>query len=111
MENFYFTFGTDKSQPFYGGWIIVKAKNMREAALIFKMYFPNLRHPEFCNCAGIYSEQDFQETGMYKQGNFKRRCHGIIGFKPLKNIGVKKWEKYPIPAEIVRIGKKTAFAI
>lgn len=49
MENFYFTFGTDKSQPFYGGWIIVKAKNMREAALIFKMYFPNLRHPEFCN--------------------------------------------------------------
>lgn len=43
MKNYYFTFGKLKTHPFYGGWIIVKARNLRSAIEIFKMYFPNQR--------------------------------------------------------------------
>ena len=31
MKNYYFTFGKLKTHPFYGGWIIVKARNLRSA--------------------------------------------------------------------------------
>lgn len=87
MKNYYFTFGTSETYPFKGGWIIVKAKNMSDAGVIFKTYFPNPENPNYCNCAETYPERIFKKTQMYKIGNFNSRCHGIIGFKSLKNWG------------------------
>ena len=85
MRSYYFTFGNDSSQPFYGGWIIVKAKNMECAEEIFKLYFPCAKNDETVNCAFVYSEWEFKKTKMYSSDNFGKRCHGIIGFKALKN--------------------------
>ena len=49
------------------------------------MYFPNRENPMICNCSIVYTEKDFKDTQMYISGNFGKRCHGIIGFKALKN--------------------------
>ena len=79
---------------FYGGWIIVKARNLRSAIEIFKMYFPNRENPMLCNCSIVYTEKDFKDTQMYISGNFGKRCHGIIGFKALKNKDSDKNEEH-----------------
>lgn len=84
MRNFYFTFGTDKNQPFRGGWVIVKARSMNDACEVFRRYFPDKIEDTY-NCADIYSEKSFKCTEMYRSGNFGKRCHGIICFKALKN--------------------------
>lgn len=93
MKNFYFTFGTCIKQPFRGGWIIVKADHINDAIKIFNLYFPNNLRPDQINCADVYSEEDFKNTRMYKYGNFGCRCHGIIGYKALKNKGESFNEK------------------
>lgn len=85
MKNYYFTFGNDKNQPFRGGWVIVKAVSQNAAIKVFNVYFPNRKNSQICNCAIVYNESEFKKTQMYKSGNFGRRCHGIIGFKALKN--------------------------
>lgn len=94
MNNYYFTFGSnDANQPFRGGWVIVKAVSQIAAITIFNTYFPNRKNPQICNCAVIYTENEFVRTQMYQKGNFGRRCHGIIGFKALKNKDGESNEK------------------
>lgn len=52
MPKFYFTYGTDPSYPFQGGWTEVEAPDRPSACTAFKMYHPDASplHP---NCAGI----------------------------------------------------------
>ena len=84
MKCYYFTFGTDKNHPFKGGWVIVKARSMKDAEVIFHLTFPNSSDCKQSNFAFSYSESAFKNTVMYKNGNFGVRCHGIISFKALK---------------------------
>lgn len=94
MKNYYFTFGeNDVNQPFRGGWVIVKAVSIGAAMRIFNEYFSNHRESQMCNYAIVYNESEFKKTQMYKNGNFGRRCHGIIGFKALKNKDGESNEK------------------
>lgn len=94
MRNYYFTFGTLKSHPFHGGWIIVKARSLEKAKSIFNLFFSDETDTQTCNCAFIYTEKEFMNTQMYENGNFGRRCHGIISFKAFKNKEGVNDEKY-----------------
>lgn len=94
MKNYYFTFGKLKTHPFYRRLDHSKARNLRSAIEIFKMYFPNRENPMLCNCSIVYTEKDFKDTQMYISGNFGKRCHGIIGFKALKNKDSDKNEEH-----------------
>ena len=40
-KNFYFTFGTDDTQPFYGGWVLVLAKDRNAAVNKFRKKYPD----------------------------------------------------------------------
>lgn len=72
MGNFYFTYGTE-GHPFVGGWSVVTAPDMTSAIEIFKIVHP-AENGSFVHCAGIYNEDNFVNTKMYKNGNFGVRC-------------------------------------
>lgn len=76
-QKFYFTYGTDKCFPYYGGWTIVIASNKRKAIEAFRLYHPDI-HDGIINCSSIYSESDFKKTSMYKDGNCGANTHEII---------------------------------
>lgn len=68
-ENFYFTFGSWERFPFQNGYIIVKAKDIREAARKFKAKYPNDRDETVLNCSDYYSEAVWKErVGNYYKG-------------------------------------------
>lgn len=77
MPKFYFTYGTDKRYPFQGGWTEVEAGDANEACRIFRSFHPD-RTKGIVNCASIYSEEQFQQTEMYRSGNFDRYCHEVL---------------------------------
>lgn len=67
-EQFYFTFGSDKDFPFQNGYIVVKAKNVREAARKFKAKYPNTKDASVLNCSDYYCEEAWKmvlEDGFY----------------------------------------------
>ena len=77
MKNtYYFTYGSD-GLPYKGGWTEVIAESFNKAVELF-----NLAHPRksgLVNCAGIYTEAEFQQTQMFKTGkNFGVGCREII---------------------------------
>lgn len=84
MKSYYFTFGADKNYPFKGGWVIVKARSMKDAEAIFSIVFPNSSDDKRRSFAFSYSESAFKNTAMYKNDNLGVRCHGIISFKAFK---------------------------
>lgn len=71
---FFYTFGTDKIFPFYGGWVEVEAASIKEANEIFRKHYPD-RHPGILNCAFGYSEDKFRRTDMPETGNMGAFCH------------------------------------
>ena len=74
---FYFTFGTKGTQPYYGGWVEVIAENRNEACDKFRNKYPN--HYDCINCAFIYSQEEWDKTGMSKTGkNCGYGCHEVI---------------------------------
>ena len=73
MANFYFTYGTSKTHPFYGGWTKVTAPDRASAEEIFIENHPC--RDGLINCASIYEENYFVTTNMFKNGNFGYRCH------------------------------------
>lgn len=59
MKNFYFTFGSAEEFPYERGqFVLVKAKNMREAIQKYKEKHP-CRTPGLLNCADYYPERIF----------------------------------------------------
>lgn len=87
MKKFYFTYGTDPEYPFRGSWTVVLAPDIKAAARIFREYHPNREDSDLLNCADYYHADYFEQSEMYKTGNFGGYCHEIIG---------------PYPAEAVR---------
>lgn len=81
MNKYYFTFGSDEHQPYYGGWIEVIAASEHLAIDAFKFFYPNPRNIDLINCAGIYAEKTFKKSQMYKKGNLGAYCHGTIKAK------------------------------
>ena len=63
-EKFYFTFGTGKSMPLKGGWVLIIANNADEAFSIFRQCFPD-KNANTLNCSIFYFEEEFYETSMY----------------------------------------------
>ena len=68
MPEFYFTYGSSKNFPFVGGWTKVTAPSINIALNVFTSVHPNV---DGCmNCANYYTEKQFLETKMSKNGNF-----------------------------------------
>ncbi len=75
-KNFYFTYGCE-GHPFIGGWTQVVADNRDNAVALFNMVHP--QKSGFVDCAGIYTEEQFFQTKMYKQGsNLGYGVHEVI---------------------------------
>ena len=78
LRYYYFTFGTDPDYPFAGGWVTVAAPSRQAAVQIFLLYYPNETGADVLNCADVYTEEEFKETGMEETGNFGAFCHAVI---------------------------------
>lgn len=76
MARFFFTYGIC-CQPFIGGWTEVEAPDVDAACAAFRAYHPD-KTEGLLNCAGIYSEERFKSTEMFRCGNFGYRCHETI---------------------------------
>lgn len=78
LRYYYFTFGTGPDYPFAGGWVTVAAPSRQAAVQIFRLYYPNEAGTDVLNCADVYTEEEFRETGMDETGNFGAFCHAVI---------------------------------
>lgn len=65
---YYFTFGSNKTQPFMGGWTVVHADSWEEAVNKFCEVHPKTADGSI-NCAFMYDENEFKRTKMYTNGN------------------------------------------
>lgn len=78
MSKYYFTYGSDESYPFAGGWTEVEAANRKLAYAAFKAFHPKNEDGflPFCEC---YSEEEFAVSGMNDvKGNLGKHCHERI---------------------------------
>lgn len=80
---FYYTFGTNEKQPYCGGWVEVIANSIALADKVYSEKFPDIR-PGVLNCAGRYTEQEFQKTGFKEKGNLGAFCHCTIDASKLQ---------------------------
>ena len=94
MKNFFFTFGLDIRYPFQGGWVTVKAPDIKTAIAVFKLYFPHPEDDMMLNCSDYYTEEQFMKTETYKTGNLGYWCHAILGFVPTFPDGRWKSPEY-----------------
>lgn len=69
LRNYYFTYGTDYNYPYQSGWTRILAPTRPCAIALFRAYHPDI-FLDTINCAGIYDEEEFKDTSMYKHGNF-----------------------------------------
>ncbi len=94
MKNkYYFTYGTSESFPYQNGWSVVMADSASEAVALFNLVHPPKHtvyppgHGGIINCSSIYSEADFEQTAMYKNGdNFGAGCHEVIELTVNKTV-------------------------
>lgn len=60
LPNFYFTFGTAEQYPYtIGQYLIVKARDIREAAQKYKRKYPNQHDDTVLNCADYYGQEEW----------------------------------------------------
>lgn len=60
LPNFYFTFGTAEQYPYtIGQYLIVKARDIREAAQKYKRKYPNPHDDAVLNCADYYGQEEW----------------------------------------------------
>lgn len=76
-QKFYFTYGTDESQPFFGGWTEVHAEDDNDARRKFVQVHPLCKRG-FLNCAFVYDHERFAKTGMASRGNFGKFTQEVI---------------------------------
>ena len=76
-KRLYFTYGTSDKMPFKGGWSIAEGKSYEECLALYKVAHPQ-EDPTCVNCAFIYTEDEFKETSMYKDGNMGHKTWEII---------------------------------
>lgn len=77
VNTYYFTFSSDGTQPYRGGWVKVYAFYKLQACEAFRREYPD-KIKGLLNCAGIYSEHFFESTKMFNNGNFGAYCHDVI---------------------------------
>lgn len=71
MKQYYFTYGAE-GMDYVGGWTVVHAPDFITACKLFSAV-----HPEnggCISCAGIYTEEQFENTKMFREGNYGRSC-------------------------------------
>ena len=68
MKKYYFTYGYE-GYPFNGGWTIVRADSRETAIKACEIFHP-ARSGQIFNFAGVYSEEEFKQTSMYRNGNY-----------------------------------------
>lgn len=61
----YFTFGSDPLFPYQNGYVIVHGTSKTAAINKFRKRFPD-RHENTVNCAFIYTQKQWEKTGMDK---------------------------------------------
>lgn len=76
MAKYYFTYGIE-GQPFHGGWSEVEAPDSHAAVAAYRVFHPD-KIEGIVNCACIYTEEQFEKTEMFSQGNFGFRAHETI---------------------------------
>lgn len=60
LPNFYFTFGTAEQYPYtIGQYLIVKARDIREATQKYKRKYPNPHDDAVLNCADYYGQEEW----------------------------------------------------
>lgn len=55
LHSFYYTFGTSITQPFYKGYLEIRAEDRKTADALFRSNYPD-KIPGFLNCSSIYDE-------------------------------------------------------
>lgn len=81
-KSFYFTYGTSDCFPYRGGWTEVIAPDRETAVYLFRIYHPD-HTPGTVNCAGIYTREQFESTGMHlpSNGNFGHNGREVIALR------------------------------
>ena len=77
MADYYFTYGTDKSQPYRLGNTLVVASSRASAVNMFRSRHKDIS-PCVINCAGIYDSDEFS-THSAKHESMKYTHEVIIG--------------------------------
>lgn len=81
LKPFYFTYGTDEHFPYQGGWTIVLAPDRHSACELFIHVHPS-RYKQAVNCSCIYTQEQFEQTEMYKQNkNFEKGCVEVLSIE------------------------------
>lgn len=71
QNKFIFTFGSAEQFPFHlGEYIVIEARNEKEARDMFKVLYPNPRNKDTLNCAFVYENAEFEELRK-TYGDFK----------------------------------------
>lgn len=78
-EPYYFTFGSDGSQPYQKGWMEVHARTMADAQALFRSKYPD-KTPGIINCADFYRKEQFEKKvlPLYADSPDWRICHEIL---------------------------------
>ena len=71
---FYYTFGSSRTYPYFGGWVEVDACCRQMADKAFRKEYPD-RVPDTLNCACVYAKNEFEMTGFRDHGNMGEFCH------------------------------------
>lgn len=104
MHTYYFTYGTDEQFPYQHGWTEITAPDLRCAQQIFKSLHPNRKdadgtESECLNYSWHYTEEQFQETGMYKNNdNFGAGCVERIS---MERLMIELPDDFVLPPELL----------
>ena len=60
-----------------GGWTRVRCENFYIAVDVFRIYHPD-KIKGLLNCAGYYTEEQFENSKMFRNGNLGEFCHEFI---------------------------------
>ena len=77
MKRYYFTFGSEGAES--GGWLVIEADNLADAQEKFITFYGPKAYRDGClNYCSAYTEDEFKQTSMYKNGNLSQWEWGTI---------------------------------
>lgn len=83
VKNFFFTFGDDPNFPFKKeDYVLVRARNINQAAKCFRYFYPNENDPYTLNCADYYSQEDWDMniSKYYSDGDELKHPAVVLDF-------------------------------
>ena len=81
LTPFVFTYGSNDSYPYFGGWSVIYAKSRSDACDIHKGKYGLYKDGYLGNFAFCYSADEFEKTEMWKTGNLGNYCHAIHNYR------------------------------